>query len=131
MNAPETATPAAAEPLHVACLCAAWCRTCDGYAPVFRRVVDALRAEHPGLRAHWIDIEDEADLVGNFDVETFPTLVVTDAQHLRFAGPLTPQPETLLRLLRSTLAAAAPARGAAPGADGFAARLRGRADDAA
>ena len=108
----------------MACLCAAWCRTCDGYAPVFEQTLAALRAEHPGLHAHWIDIEDQADLVGDFDVETFPTLVVTDAQRVRFAGPLTPQPETLMRLLRVTLADAAAGSAQPPEVTAFAERLR-------
>jgi thioredoxin 1 len=113
-------------PLHVACLCAAWCRTCDGYAPVFEQTITALRAEHPGLRAHWIDIEDQAELVGDFDVETFPTLVVVDAQRVRFAGPLTPQPETLTRLLRVMLSDAAASSPHAPEVTAFAERLRRR-----
>ncbi len=108
--------------LHVACLCAAWCRTCDAYAPVFDEAVAELRARHPRLRTHWIDIEDEAELVGDYDVETFPTLVVADAAGLRFAGPLTPQPETLRRVLRAAADADAPAP-AAPEAQAFAARL--------
>ena len=52
-------------PLHVACLCAAWCRTCDGYAPVFEQVLQGLRNQHPNLVTHWIDIEDEAELLGH------------------------------------------------------------------
>ncbi len=117
--------PAAPSVLHVACLCAGWCRTCDSYRPVFEEAVAALRAGHPALRAHWIDIEDEAELVGDYDVETFPTLVVADAQAVRFAGPLTPQPETLQRLLRATLADAAPFV-SDPAAIAFATRLRAR-----
>lgn len=110
--------------LHVACLCAAWCRTCDAYRPVFEQAVAALRAEHPALHARWIDIEDDAELVGDFDVETFPTLVVADAERVRFAGPLTPQPETLLRVLHATLAnAAAPGQPDAA-VNAFAERLR-------
>lgn len=111
-------------PLHVACLCAAWCRTCDGYAPVFEETLAALRAEHPGLQAHWIDIEDQSELVGDFDVETFPTLVVVDPQRVRFAGPLTPQPETLLRLLRVTLADPRAGGPQPPEVSAFAERLR-------
>lgn len=111
-------------PLDVACLCAGWCRTCDAYGPVFEQAVAALRAEHPSLRAHWIDIEDRADLVGDFDVETFPTLVVADAQRVRFAGPLTPQPETLMRLLRATLADAGAGGPQPPAVTAFAERLR-------
>lgn len=124
MHAADPAT------LHVACLCAAWCRTCDAYRPVFEQAVAALRTEHPTLQAHWIDIEDEDELVGDYDVETFPTLVVCDAETLRFAGPLTPQPETLQRLLRATLADGAPFV-SDPAANAFASRLRARHCDSA
>lgn len=113
--------------LHVACLCAAWCRTCDGYRPVFDQAAAQLRDAGASAGWHWIDIEDEAELVGDLDIETFPTLVVIDAQRVRFAGPVTPQPETLSRLLRSLLLDAAPdARWPAVPAEieGFAQRLR-------
>ncbi|MFK4709105.1 thioredoxin 1 [Roseateles asaccharophilus] len=97
--------------LHVACLCAAWCRTCESYQEVF----EAACAELPqaGLHVRWIDIEDEAELVGDLDIETFPTLLIADGEHVRFAGPLPPQPETLKRVLRAHLADATPARVAA------------------
>ena len=39
--------------------------------------------------------------VGDLDVETFPTLLMADAQGTRFFGPLTPQAHTLSRLLDS------------------------------
>jgi thioredoxin-like negative regulator of GroEL len=124
--------PAAAEPIHIACLCAAWCRLCDEYRPMLQ----ALAAEftHAGVRTlwHWVDIEDEADLVGDLDVETFPTLVIADSRQVRFAGPVTPQRETLLRLLRATVVEAAP-QAAWPAVDAavnaVAARLRLRTPD--
>ena len=115
------------EPLHVACLCAAWCRLCDGYRPVLEQVEAELRAAGATPRWHWIDIEDEADLVGELDVETFPTIVVCDARRVRFAGPVTPQPETLSRLLRALLLDAAPGSDWAavpPEVEAFAERLR-------
>lgn len=90
--------------LHLACLCAAWCRLCDGYRPVFDAVVAALRREHPQLQAHWIDIEDEAALLGDLDIETFPTLVLARSGQPLFAGVLTPQAEVLQRVLRAALA---------------------------
>lgn len=94
--------------LHVACLCAAWCRTCESYQQVFESACAELPQQ--GLHARWIDIEDEAELVGELDIETFPTLLIADDEHVRFAGPLTPQPETLRRVLRAHLADATPAR---------------------
>lgn len=117
----------AAPDFHVACLCAAWCRTCEGYEAVFEQVARELAGSGMALRARWIDIEDEADLVGDVEVETFPMLVIADAHDVRFAGPLTPQPDTLRRLLRATLAqAAADTRwpAVAPEIEAFVQRLR-------
>jgi hypothetical protein len=113
--------------LHVACLCAAWCRLCEGYAAVFEQAAQALPEPHAPVQLHWIDIEDEAELVGDYDVETFPTLVICDAGGVRFAGPLTPQPEKLSRLLRASLADAAqsaPAPAQPPEVLAFARRLQ-------
>jgi thioredoxin 1 len=116
-------------PIDVVCLCAAWCRLCDGYAPVLREVVEALSPAHPGLRLRWLDIEDEAELLGDVDVETFPTIVLIDATgRARFAGPVMPQAETLRRLLQTLLAADAfltQGAGVTSEVEAFAARFRG------
>jgi thioredoxin 1 len=115
--------------IHVVCLCAAWCRTCDDYAPVLARVSAELAADNGTVYPHWIDIEDEADLVGDFDVETFPTLVVIGPDGVRFAGPLTPQADTLRRVMRATVSDALPASrwpAVAPEVAAFAARVRRR-----
>ncbi|MBE0474003.1 MAG: thioredoxin, partial [Rhodoferax sp.] len=37
------------------------------------------------------------------DVDDFPTLLIAVADAPRFFGPLTPQPQTLERLVRSTM----------------------------
>jgi thioredoxin-like negative regulator of GroEL len=123
-NSEPTPTPPA---IHVACLCAAWCRLCDDYTPTFERITNVMRARYPGLETHWIDIEDEAELLGDFDVETFPTVVVVVGEDLRFAGPLAPQPETLQRVLGTVLAEPQPGRPAPAEAQAFARRLRQRA----
>jgi thioredoxin-like negative regulator of GroEL len=111
---------AGADEVCVAVLCAAWCRTCDAYAAV----LDTVAAEFPGLARRWIDIEDEADLVGDLDVETFPTVLVFDRAAVRFCGPLTPQPETLRRVLRAALDDPRPARALASEVAELAGRLR-------
>src|SRR5512138_2978678 len=120
--------------IDVACLCAAWCRTCDEYKPAFDAALDEVRGAGVALRVHWIDIEDEAELVGDYDVETFPTIVIADASHVRFAGPLTPQRETLQRLLRATIVEAAASTAwstAEPAVQVLADGLRRRRPDAA
>lgn len=120
--------------IDLACLCAAWCRLCDDYTRTIAQVKAAFGAGGAQLRWHWVDIEDEAELVGDLDVETFPTWVICDAERVRFAGPLQPQPEVLQRLLRATVADASPGQAwpaVAPEVDAFAARLRERAPPAA
>lgn len=79
----------------VICLCADWCGLCRDYQEVFAQV----QARYPLSRFVWLDIEDQADLVGDIDVETFPTVLIADGLDVRFFGPLTPQLETLSRLL--------------------------------
>lgn len=79
------------------CLCAAWCQTCDAYRAIF----DAAAAQHPHLRFLWVDIEDEADLLGEVDIETFPTLLLAHQRQACFLGPLPPQPGVLTRMLVS------------------------------
>jgi len=96
-----------AAPVHVACLCAAWCRLCDDYRAVLESLAEEFDRAGVPVHWHWVDIEDEAELVGEFDVETFPTIVVVDDVQVRFAGAVTPQREVLQRLLRSTVVDAA------------------------
>lgn len=89
------ATPAAGA---VICLCAAWCGTCRDFEPGFRQAA----AAHPALRFRWLDIEDEADALGELDIETFPTLVIGTPDGVpRFAGPVLPQAGQIARLLQS------------------------------
>ena len=102
----------------VACLCAAWCRVCDSYHEIFA----SLREQHPGYRFVWVDIEDDDELVGDLDVETFPTLLVGSGHELRFIGPVTPQLATAERLLVSL--AEAPPCAASPAAQALFARLQ-------
>ena len=86
----------------VACLCADWCGVCRDYRSSFEQVRAAIQQEHPQAQFLWIDVEDEADLLYPLDVEDFPTLLIAVANSPRFFGPLTPQAQTLERLVRST-----------------------------
>ena len=81
----------------VVCLCAQWCGTCTEYREGFEK----LAQSHPEARFVWLDIEDREDVAGDLDIETFPSLLISDAQHARFLGPLLPQLPVLARLLQS------------------------------
>lgn len=105
------------------CLCAGWCGTCRDYRALF----DELARSHPGVRFEWVDIEDESELAGDLDVETFPTLLIADGQRARFLGPLLPQAGVLARLLTSLPEAGAPGAAAALDAEAQAVFERVRA----
>jgi thiol-disulfide isomerase/thioredoxin len=92
-------------PALVVCLCAQWCGTCRDYQPV----LEQMRARFPRARFVWLDVEDESELVDPVEVEDFPTLLIALGGKARFFGPLTPQPETLERMLQASLAPDAPA----------------------
>jgi thioredoxin-like negative regulator of GroEL len=79
----------------VACLCAAWCDVCCQYRPNFEQ----LAARHPDLRFVWIDIEDQADVVGEIDVENFPTLLIQRGDTVAFFGTVLPDARLAERLL--------------------------------
>ena len=108
MNARPSPDP---EPLLVACLCAQWCRTCDAYLDTLAATRDAMRLGHPGaaMRFVWVDIEDESELVGDLDIEDFPTLLLARGDRVLFFGPVLPHAQTLDRLVRNALDTALPA----------------------
>jgi thioredoxin 1 len=81
--------------LLVVCLCAEWCGTCRDYHPGFA----AMGKDFPRHRFEWIDIEDQADLVPDIEIENFPTLLVAQGEQLLFAGAMLPHVSHLRRLL--------------------------------
>lgn len=91
----------AAPQLLVVCLCADWCGVCRDYRSSFERVQAAIQADYRQAQFIWLDVEDEADLLHPLDVDDFPTLIIAVGNSPRFFGPLTPQAQTLERLVRS------------------------------
>ncbi len=90
-------------PLRIACLCAGWCRACEAYRPVFEATAAQL-----GLPMHWVDVEDEADRLGDLDIQTFPTLLLFNDHDLLFGGPVLPDASTLQRLVRHAVESPTP-----------------------
>ena len=92
------AEPLAAE-LSVICLCAEWCGTCRDYHSGFNGL-----AEHfPHVRFTWVDIEEHADVMGDLDVENFPTLLILRNELVLFFGTMLPHLGHLRRTIESFL----------------------------
>jgi thioredoxin-like negative regulator of GroEL len=96
-NRAEVTAALAQRHLIVACLCAAWCGTCASY----RNSFEELARRHPEKYFLWVDIEDHADLVGDLDVENFPTLLIQQHETVAFFGTMVPDPNVAHRLIET------------------------------
>jgi thioredoxin 1 len=81
----------------VICLCAEWCGVCREWRDAFTQAA----AAHPELRFAWVDVEDEADAMGDVDIETFPTLLIAREGRPLFYGPVLPSGTQFTRLITS------------------------------
>jgi thioredoxin 1 len=88
---------AAAGQLVVVCLCAAWCDSCRE----FRATYDAIAQADPAGLYVWLDIEDDEALVGDVDIEEFPTLAVYRGENLVHYGVSLPQRGNVVRLIEA------------------------------
>ncbi|NMM38838.1 MAG: thioredoxin [Glaciimonas sp.] len=83
----------------IACLCAAWCGTCSD----FRSNFEELARCHPDKQLVWIDIEDQADVVGDLDIDNFPTLLIQHGDTVAFFGTILPDKRLADRLIQAQL----------------------------
>jgi thioredoxin reductase (NADPH) len=83
------------ERLVVVALCAAWCDTCTQFRAAYERIAQA----RPQIAFVWLDIEDDAEVAGDIDVENFPTLAIyRNGEPLHFGVSL-PHETTVGRLV--------------------------------
>lgn len=83
--------------LVVACLCAAWCDTCNAYNKEFTDLATQMD-NHLFL---WIDIEDYPDYLGDADIENFPTILIQNKTQTLFFGEQLPYATQLKRLVET------------------------------
>lgn len=84
-----------ASELLVVCLCAIWCNTCTEFRGTMGRLGQSL----PGAEFAWLDIDDDSALVGEVEIENFPTLAVFRGDVPVFYGVTMPQEGVVLRML--------------------------------
>ena len=83
--------------LLVACLCATWCKTCGEFRDTFER----LQKANSDKKFVWLDVEDDSALVGDIEIENFPTLAVFRGDKPLFYGVTMPQEGVVARTLAS------------------------------
>lgn len=82
--------------IQVVLLCAEWCGVCRELAPAF---ADLART-HPEARFDWLDVEDDAELLDELDVDNFPTVLLGVNAEPVFFGTILPHIQTLARLVQ-------------------------------
>jgi len=93
--APIHSIPSLQSEFLVVCLCADWCDTCREYQPGFQ----ALGQQFPNADFLWVDIEDQAAWVNEFEVDDFPTILIQREQWVLFYGTMLPHHGHLQRML--------------------------------
>jgi thioredoxin reductase (NADPH) len=93
--APLAAGAGDARRLVVVSLCAAWCDTCTQFRAAYERIA----AARPQMTFVWLDIEDDASICGDIDVENFPTLAVFRGASPVHFGVSLPHEATVARLV--------------------------------
>ena len=94
----------------VVAFCAAWCDACGEFRAGFER----LARSRPQVAFVWLDIEDDAALAGDVDVENFPTLAIYRGVRPVHFGVSLPHESTVGRLIDALVAQAAPIGNAPP-----------------
>ncbi|MCC7599031.1 thioredoxin family protein [Janthinobacterium sp. FW305-129] len=102
-NRADVAAALAGPRWTVACLCALWCGTCGSYRATF----EELAARHPDTLFVWIDIEDQADVVGDLDIDNFPTLLIQHEDQVAFFGTVLPDGGLAHRMVKAQQALSA------------------------
>ncbi|MDQ2917250.1 MAG: thioredoxin family protein [Casimicrobiaceae bacterium] len=92
--------------LVVMSFCAAWCDTCTQ----FRATCERLAQARPQITFVWLDIEDDAAITGDVDVENFPTLAVYRGSDVLHFGVSLPHETTVGRLIEALAARTEPLR---------------------
>ncbi len=85
----------AGDRLVVVLLCAGWCNTCREFQVTAARLADA----HPTVAFLWLDIEDDEAIVGDVEVENFPTLAIARGEAILHFGVSLPHEAGVARLI--------------------------------
>ena len=81
------------------CFCAGWCRSCREFQPE----LEQFTLSFPQGRFIWVDIEGHDDMLGELDVDKFPTLLLQRGNMVAFYSCIHPDIMQTKRILQSVL----------------------------
>lgn len=83
----------------LACFCADWCGSCRQYRPQ----LEELATSRKDALFFWVDIEDHADMLGELDIDKFPTIVIQRGNIVAFYSCIHPDAKLADRILQSMM----------------------------
>jgi len=79
--------------------CAEWCRSCREFRPVLEK----MPSSYPQAAFFWVDIEDNSDMLGELDINKFPTLLIQQGDLVAFYSCIHPDTKLIERILQSMM----------------------------
>ena len=83
----------------VAFFCAQWCRACREFRPE----LDKMTVSYPQVAFFWVDVEDNSDMLGDLDINKFPTLLIQQGDTVAFYSCIHPDTKLIERILQSAM----------------------------
>lgn len=88
-------------PLYMAVfLCARWCFVCRDFFTMCEKIARDYHARHPDTLFLYLDIEDDEAIVGDIDIDDFPTLLVFRNEVPLHFKPVMAREETIIQCLK-------------------------------
>ncbi len=81
------------------CFCANWCNSCREYFPQLKELAESRK----DVRFFWVDIEDHAEMIGDWDIDKFPTILIQHGNTVAFYSCIHPDTKLAERILQSMM----------------------------
>ncbi len=80
----------------IVCYCAEWCRTCEAFKTAFATLSSEYNEQYAFV---YIDVEDHYEMLGDEDIDNFPTILIQRGETNHYFGEILPYASHLKQLI--------------------------------